>query len=361
MNCQRISTAISSCTFGEAAGRQVDLYTLRNTAGSEVCIATLGGTVTSLKVPDKEGRLGDVVLGFDRFEDYLQPQPYFGCLIGRCCNRIAGGRFSLDGREYRLTRNNGPHHLHGGRQGFHTVLWDALVVREETGAGLQLQYLSPDGEEGYPGTLQVRVFFRLTDDNRFVIDYTAETDAATLVNLTHHSYFNLDGGDDILDHHLAVQASAFTVVDATAIPSGEIRRIAGTCLDLRRPAAIRAILADAQGELLLGGLDHNYVLDRPEQGLNLAASLYAPETGRRMRVYTTEPGMQIYTGNLLDGSLRGKGGNCYGRHAGICLEAQHFPDSPNQAGFPAITLYPGEIYRQTTMYTFDCDEKEGRR
>lgn len=361
MNCQSSAAGIENCKFGDAAGREVRLFTLRSTAGSEISISTLGGTVTSLKVPDKEGRPGDVVLGFAGLEGYLRPQPYVGCLIGRCCNRIAGGRFSLADREYQLSKNDGPHHLHGGVRGFDKVVWEAQAVKDDEGPGLQLSYLSGDGEEGYPGNLQVRVFYRLTEDNRLVIDYTAETDAATLVNLTHHSYFNLGSTGDILDHLLTVQASAVTTVDDAGIPTGEIQRVAGTNLDLRRASAIRSILANAGGDLRQGGLDHNFVLDRPNEGLSLAASLYSPESGRRMRVYTTEPGLQVYTANLLDGNCVGRDGGTLGRYAGICFEAQHFPDSPNHAEFPSISLLPGETYRQTTIYCFDIEDKEEKR
>lgn len=330
------------------------LYTLSNTTGSEVSIATLGGTVISLKIPDREGRIGDVVLGFQRLDDYLWPHPYLGCLIGRYCNRIAGGRFILHGTEYHLGQNAGSDHLHGGLRGFDKVVWDAGPVGD--GQELALHYLSHDGEEGYPGNLQVRVIFRLTEDNCLAIEYAAETDAATVVNLSHHGYFNLGYGEDILDHHLMVAASSFTVIDEASLPTGEIRPVAGTCLDMRDSNRIGAILAGHSDELRQGGLDHNYVLDRPTEGPCLAASLYAPDSGRRMQVYTTEPGLQVYTGNHLAGDRVGKGDRAYGKHAGICLEAQHFPDSPNQPDFPSVILHPGEVYRQTTIYQFDIAE-----
>ena len=361
MNCQSSAARIEDCRFGEVHGREVRLFTLCSTAGSEVSIATLGGTLTSLKVPDREGRPGDVVLGFDRLEDYLRPQPYLGCLIGRCCNRIAGGRFSLADREYQLSKNAGPHHLHGGVCGFDKVVWEAQAVKDNEGPGLQLSYLSVDGEEGYPGNLQVQVLYKLTEDNRLVIDYTAETDAATLVNLTHHSYFNLGSTGDILDHLLTVQASAVTAVDDAGIPTGEIQPVVGTCLDLRRASTMRSIFACAGGDLRQDGLDHNFVLERPNEWLSLAASLYCPGSGRRMRVYTTEPGLQVYTANLLDGSCVGRDGRTLGRYAGICFESQHFPDSPNHAQFPSISLLPGETYRQTTIYCFDTDDEEEKR
>jgi aldose 1-epimerase len=356
---QKIHSMSPSSDLERARDREIALYTLRNVGGSEVSIATFGGTVTALKVPDRNGRLSDVVLGFDRLEDYLQPHPYLGCLVGRCCNRIAGGRFSLAGREYQLQKNSGPNHLHGGLRGFDKVVWEARS--QEDGGGLALHYLSRDGEEGYPGNLQVRVSYHLTDDNCLVIDFIAETDAATIVNPTHHGYFNLGYGADILDHQLAVGASSYTVIDAASIPTGEIRQLAETaCLDLRTPRRLREILASCPDELKQGGLDHNYVLDRQEPGLTLAASLYAPDSGRRLRVYTTEPGLHVYTGNHFDRSFAGKGGLIYGKHAGICLEAQHFPDAPNHPGFPPISLYPGEVYRQTTVYRFDCrKEMEG--
>ncbi len=327
------------------------LYTLRNSAGSEVSILNLGGTVTSLKMPDREGRLGQVVLGFARLEDYLEPHPYLGCLIGRYCNRIAGGRFSLQGTPFLLSQNAGQDHLHGGFRGFDKVIWQTPLQKDDDDRRLVLYHFSPDGDEGYPGNLQVQVVYSLSEDNRLIIDYTAETDATTIVNLTHHGYFNLGYGEDILAHQLKVQASLFTVLDDASLPTGEMRSVAGTWLDLRQPAMIGAVLSGAQGELRQGGLDHNFVLDRSAEGLALAASLYAQDSGRRLRVYSTEPGLQVYTGNDL-------GGRIFVQRAGICLEAQHFPDSPNQPGFPATTLRPGGVYRQTTIYQFDIPKEE---
>ncbi len=342
---------ISPGTCQTSAADAMALYTLKNSAGSEVSIINLGGTVTSLKMPDRKGRFGQVVLGFARADEYIEPHPYLGCLIGRYCNRIAGGRFSLQGIPFLLSQNAGQDHLHGGFRGFDKVLWQARLQKEGEDRSLELYHFSPDGDEGYPGNLQVRVVYSLTEDDRLIIDYAAETDAATIVNLTHHGYFNLGWGEDILAHQLQVQASSFTVVDDASLPTGEIRPVAGTWLDLRQPAMVGAVLAGAPEDQRRGGLDHNYVLDRPIEGLAYAASLYAPDSGRRMRVYSTEPGLQVYTGNDL-------GGKVYARHAGICLEAQHFPDSPNQPGFPATILRPGEIYRQTTIYQFDIPKEE---
>jgi aldose 1-epimerase len=355
MICQKIFPPMLDISPGLEANQELALFTLTNDSGCEVSILTCGGAVTSVNVPDRDGQVGDVVLGFDQPGDYLGPHPYFGSLVGRCCNRIADGRFSLQGVSFQLTRNDGPHHLHGGLCGFDRKIWHARPL--ETGAGLELNTFSCDGEEGYPGNLQVRVVYRLTDDNCLGITYQAETDAPTVVNLTHHGYFNLGNTGDILDHWLMLPASTIVEVDASAIPTGEIRSIARTGLDFHRPQRIGAILGQNPELLRYGGLDHCFVLDRPGRELTLAAELFAPDTGRRMRVYTTEPALQVYTANYFDGSITGKSGRMYDRYAGICFEAQHFPDSPNQPSFPTITLQPGDIYSQTTIYQFDVQEE----
>ncbi|WP_426492700.1 aldose epimerase family protein [Hymenobacter sp. 102] len=332
-------------------GTDVQLYTLTNAHGLKATISTYGGTVTSLLVPDKAGQLGDVVLGFDSLAGYQSPEyrksgPYFGALIGRYGNRIAKGRFTLDGKEYTLATNNGPNHLHGGLKGFDKVVWQAQPGSSADGQTLTLTYRSKDGEEGYPGNLDVTVVYTLTAKDELKIDYSATTDKATPLNLTNHSYFNLGGGKDVLGHEVTLPADRYTVVDASLIPTGELRPVKGTPFDFTSAHAIGERIAQVPG-----GYDHNWVLTQTD-GLHEAATVYEPTTGRTMTVRTTEPGIQFYTGNFLDGSLKGKGGKVYGKHAGFCLETQHFPDSPNQPAFPSTILQPGQTLRSTTSYTF---------
>ncbi|MCB2379890.1 galactose mutarotase [Hymenobacter sp. BT635] len=343
-------------SFGHTQdGTEVQLYTLRNAQGVQVSITNYGGTVTSLLTPDKSGQLGDIVLGFDDVSGYQSPEyqkagPYFGALIGRFGNRIKGGKFTLDGKEYTLATNNGPNHLHGGPKGFDKVVWQAEPGTSADGPTLTLKYLSKDGEEGYPGNLQVTAVYTLTDRNELRIDYSATTDKATPVNLTNHSYFNLSLGqsEDVLEHEVTLHASRYTVVDDTLIPTGELRPVPGTPFDFSSPRYIGARIAEVPG-----GYDHNWVLSQARAGeLHVAALVYDFASGRTLQVTTTEPGVQFYTGNFLDGSLRGKGGTVYGKHAGFCLETQHFPDSPNQPGFPSTTLQPGQTLQSTTIYTF---------
>ena len=335
----------------------VDEYTLVNARGSELRIITYGGIVRVLRVADRTGRMGDVVLGFDRLEGYLAGSPYFGALIGRYGNRIARGEFTLDGVHYQLAKNNGPNHLHGGVRGFDKVVWDARTFEADDAAGVVLSYASADGEEGYPGRLGVEVTYTLTDGDDVVLDYRASTDKATPVNLTHHSYFNLagEGARDILDHELTIDAERFTPIDATLIPTGEIAPVGGTPFDFRHPKTIRdGLRPEHENEQLKNGLgfDHNFVLVRQGGGLAHAARVREPSTGRVMEVLTTQPGLQFYSGNVLDGSLHGKGGHTYGHRTGFCLETQHFPDSPNQPTFPSTILRPGEEYRSRTVYRF---------
>jgi aldose 1-epimerase len=322
----------------------------------EVRVTSYGGIIVSLRVPDREGRLGDVALGYDALGGYLEHSPYFGAIVGRYGNRIARGRFTLDGKEYTLATNNGPNALHGGRKGFDKVVWKAAPFDNGEGVGLVFTYSSPDGEEGYPGKLDVTVTYTLTHANALRFDYRAVTDKPTPVNLTQHTYFNLagNGSGDVLGHELMVQASRFTPVDATLIPSGELRSVAGTPFDFRTPHTIGArIGADDEQIRVGGGYDHNFALDRePGNGLTLAARVYEPTSGRVMEVSTTEPGMQFYSGNFLDGTIMGKGGHAYGRRAGFCLETQHYPDSPNKPEFPSTILRPGQEYRSTTVYAF---------
>jgi aldose 1-epimerase len=334
------------------------LFTLKNRGGLTIEITNYGGIVTALRVPDREGRIDDIVLGFDSLDEYLGPHPYFGGIIGRYANRIAGGRFRLEGREHVLARNDGPNHLHGGARGFDRVFWSAMPRNPGDGSPLVLRRTSEDGEEGYPGTLDCEVAYTLTDANEFRIDYAATTDRPTVVNLTQHSYFNLAGrqGSDVLGHQLFVDADTFLPVDESLVPTGETRPVLRTPFDFREPQPIGQRIAAADPQLARGkGYDHNFCLNR--RGLDpsiprLAARVVEPRTGRVMEVITTEPGLQVYAGGALDGSIVGKGGRVYARHAGLCLETQHFPDSPNQTAFPSVRLDPGRVFRSTTAYRF---------
>lgn len=347
--------------FGEPReGTPVSLYTLTNSNSLELEVASYGGIITRLLVPDSQGNFEDVTLGYDSLEGYLEASPYFGAIIGRYGNRIDEGRFSLGGETYQLARNNGPNHLHGGEKGFDKVVWNAEPFENEREVGIVFTYTSPDGEEGYPGTLQTKVTYTLTNANELIFDYEATTDKATAVNLTQHAYFNLAGHDsgDILDHVLTVNADAFTPVDSTLIPTGEIRPVDGTPFDFLEPTPIGARINNEDNEQIRfgGGYDHNFVLNRENAGtdsLHLAARVFEPTTGRVMEVFTTEPGVQFYSGNFLDGSITGKGGAVYEHRTGFCLETQHYPDSPNQADFPSTILRPGETYRSRTVYKFD--------
>ncbi len=340
--------------FGRTAdGSPVDLFTLTNRNGVEVRAITYGGIIASIRVPDRTGALADVVLGFDRLEPYLPRHPYFGAIVGRYGNRIGHARFTLNGQTYTLAANNGPNHLHGGVRGFDTYVWDAAPL--PNGAGVAFSRTSPDGEEGYPGTLRVRVTYTLTDANDLAIDYQATTDKATPVNLTQHSYFNLSGHDsgDILGHLVMINADRFTPVDATLIPTGTFADVPGTPFDFRKPTTVGGRINESHAQLkMAGGYDHNFVLNRKGAGLEPAARIADPKSGRTLDVVTTEPGLQFYTGNFLDGTLAGKGGAVYGHRSGLCLETQHFPDSPNQPGFPTTIVQKGETYRSRTVFTF---------
>ncbi len=340
--------------FGKTAdGEAVDLYTLTNANGVEVAVMTYGGTVVSLKVPDRAGKLTDVVLGYDSLDGYLKSSPYFGSIIGRYGNRIAKGAFSLNGHQYTLAKNDGENTLHGGVKAFDKVVWKASEVKSKTGVGLSLSYLSKDGEEGFPGNLSVTVVYRLTNGNELKIDYSATTDKTTVINLTHHSYFNLAGEGSILNHEMMIDASRFTPVDNGLIPTGELRSVKGGPMDFTKPARIGARIDEQNEQLVLGkGYDHNWVLNNSAARLALAARAYEPASGRVMEVYTTEPGIQFYTGNFLDGQITGKGGQVYKKRYGFCLETQHFPDSPNKPSFPSTVLKPGRTYRSTTVYKF---------
>jgi aldose 1-epimerase len=335
------------------AGQPVELFTLTNPHGIEVRAVTYGGIILSLRTPDRDGRLGDIVLGYDSLDGYLRETPYFGAIIGRYGNRIAGGRFTLDGRTYALATNNGPNHLHGGVRGFDKVVWAGEPLETDSAVGVVFTYTSPDGEEGYPGTLHARVSYTLTDDARLIIEYVATTDQATPVNLTQHAYFNLAGAGDILGHELMIAAGRYTPVDSTLIPTGELASVEGTPFDFRTPTAIGARIGADHVQLKNGlGYDHNFVLDRDDPGLMHAARVVEPTSGRTLDVWTTEPGLQFYSGNFLDGSITGKGGQVYAHRTGFCLETQHFPDSPNQPAFPSTILRPGEEYRSRTVFGF---------
>jgi aldose 1-epimerase len=346
---------VTRAPFGTTADRKaVEIYTLTNAHGVEMRVITYGGIITSLKVPDRSGHLGDIVLGFDTIDGYLKDPPYFGALIGRYGNRIAKGQFTLDGKTFKLATNNGPNHLHGGVKGFDKVIWNAVPDSDANGVSVTLSRISPDGEEGYPGNLQTTVRYTLTDKNELAIDYRATTDKATPVNLTQHSYFNLaDDAGDILGHELTIHASRYTPVDDTLIPTGELAAVDGTPFDFRKATTIGARIATDNEQLKNGGgYDHNWVLDRKGPGVQAAARLVDSKSGRTLDVATTEPGLQVYSGNFLDGSITGKSGRVYRRRTGLCLETQHFPDSPNHRNFPSTILKPGQTYSSQTVFTF---------
>ena len=337
----------------------MSLYTLNNTNGIELRVLDYGGVIVSLIVPDRGGHLDDIVLGFDSPADYQGTSPYFGAIIGRYANRIARGRFTLDGRAYALAVNDGSNHLHGGVKGFDKVVWDVSPFEAKDSVGLTLRYTSPDGEEGYPGTLRTTTAYTLTEESELIFDYHATTDRPTPVNLTQHSYFNLAGRGvgDVLDHVVTLNADAFTPVDAALIPTGEIRSVEGTPLDFRTPTAIGARIDRDDEQLRYGrGYDHNFVLNQNggdrRAGVTFAARVYEPSSGRVIELYTTEPGLQFYSGNFLDGTLRGKNGARYGRRSGFAMETQHFPDSPNHPRFPSTILVPGTEYRSRTLLRF---------
>jgi aldose 1-epimerase len=358
---------IATAPFGTLPdGRAVSAFTLRNREGIEVAIINYGAIITHLRVPDRDGVLGDVALGFNTLEGYLDGSPYFGAIVGRYGNRIADGRFTLDGTEYQLATNNAPNHLHGGDVGFDKVLWDAepfeLDADDEggPGAGVRLTYASTDGEEGYPGNLTTVVTYTLRDDNALAVDYALSTDAATPANVTQHTYFNLATGGDVLGHELTLNADHFTPVNATLIPTGTIAPVAGTPFDFTAGKPIGLdIEADDEQLRIGGGYDHNFVLNRDDadadavdRGLVLAASVHDPGSGRVLDVYTTEPAVQLYSGNFLDGTLTGKNGGPYGLRSGFCLETQRYPDSPNQPAFPTTIVRPGADYHSRTVFQF---------
>ncbi len=347
---------VSERPFGKLPdGTEARLFTLDNGRGMRATITNYGGIVTSLVVPGRGGQEADVVLGYDSLEAYLRATPYFGALVGRYANRIGHARFTLDGATYTLAANDNGNSLHGGLKGFDKKLWDAEPLRDSAGASLRLHLVSPDGDEGYPGKLDVVVTYTVTDSNELRITYLATTDKPTVLNLSHHGYFNLAGhaSGDILGHDLTLAADRFTPVDSLLIPTGELRAVAGTPMDFRTATAIGARIAQDDQQLRFGkGYDHNWVVNGEPGTLRLAASVHDPRSGRTMEVRTTEPGIQFYSGNFLDGSNVGKGGTPYRHRAGFCLETQHFPDSPNHPAFPTTVLRPGQEYRSTTVYRF---------
>ena len=355
-----VASSVVRAPFGRLAdGKPADLFTLTNARGIEVRLTSYGGIITSLRTPDRSGRFDDIALGYDSLSGYLRDTPYFGAIVGRYGNRIARGRFTIDGTTYRLAINNGPNTLHGGLRGFDKVVWNAEPFRNAGGVGVVLEYTSADMEEGYPGTLRTRVTYTLTDDNRLIVDYLATSDKPTPINLTQHSYWNLagDGTRDILGHELTIIADSMTPVDSTLIPTGEITPVAGTPFDFRTSMPIGLRIDQRQNTQIRygGGYDHNFVLNRgratPDSLLH-AARVFEPTTGRTLDVFTTEPGMQFYTGNFLDGGITGKSGHIYHYRYGLALETQHYPDSPNHPNFPSTILRPGQQYKTRTVFAF---------
>jgi aldose 1-epimerase len=355
-----VASGVGRASFGRtAAGQAAEIFTLTNSHGIEVRLTNYGGIITSLRTPDRSGHFDDIVLGYDSLSGYLRDTPYFGAIVGRYGNRIAGGRFTIDGTTYRLAVNNGPNSLHGGLRGFDKVVWNAAPFQNAGGVGVALDYSSADMEEGYPGTLRTHVTYTLTNDNRLIVDYLATTDKPTPVNLTQHSYWNLagDGSRDILAHVLTINADAMTPVDTTLIPTGEIAPVAGTPFDFRMPTPIGLRIDQRQNQQIRfgGGYDHNFVLNRAgvsADSLVHAGRVAEPSTGRTLDIYTTEPGMQFYTGNFLDGSITGKAGHVYHYRYGLALETQHYPDSPNHPAFPSTILRPGQQYKTRTIFAF---------
>jgi aldose 1-epimerase len=352
---ERTHRSIESASFGRAGDANVQIYTLTNVHGIEARIMTYGATLVSLRTPDGEGRFRSIILGFDTLDPYLAGVPYFGATVGRFANRIANGRFTLDGKSYQLARNNGPNSLHGGSRGFDKRVWTAQPAETSNGPALRLSYLSAAGEEGYPGELTAHLTYRLNNDDSLEIDYEATATAPTPVNLANHAYFNLTGDPQrtILGHVLTIDADRFTPVNATLIPTGELREVAGTPFDFRASRVIGSHIDDKDEQLRIGGgYDHNWVLNKPDPGaMTRAAVLTDPASGRSVEIRTTQPGLQFYSGNFLDGKPAGSG-TVFGHRTGLCLETQHFPDSPNQAAFPSTILRPGQIYSEKTLLVF---------
>jgi aldose 1-epimerase len=350
------SPRVTKAPFGKLPdGTAVDGYTITNDRGTTMHVMTYGGIITSLRVADRTGKVDDIVLGFDSLAGYLKDSPYFGAIVGRYANRIAKGRFTLNGKTYQLPINNGQNSLHGGTKGLDKVVWTAAPFQNESAAGVVLTYTSPDGDQGYPGKLDVRVRYTLNDRNELAIEYHATTDKATPINISQHTYFNLTGGAqrDILAHVLMLNASRYTPVDSTLIPTGALPSVAGTPFDFRTPTAIGARINEPNEQLkIAGGYDHNWVLDHKGNGPTHAVHVLEPTSGRTLDVYTDQPGVQFYSGNFLDGTITGKGGRVYGHRFGFCLETQHFPDSPNHPSFPSTILRPGHAFNSRTVFVF---------
>ena len=363
VGCASMSTnsrsTISKVDFGKTPnGKSVEIYTLRNARGAEARIMTYGGIVQSLIVPDKHGKLADIVLGYDTLDGYLTNSPYFGALVGRYGNRIGGAKFALEGKTYTLAANNGPNSLHGGLKGFDKVVWTAQPSIGVSGPVLSLAHVSLDGEEGFPGNLLVTAVYSLSDKNELKIEFTATTDMPTVCNLTHHSYFNLagQGNGDILGHIVYINSDKTTPVDAGLIPTGEFADVTGTPFDFRKPTAIGARITDPDKVLQYGpGYDHNWVINKPLGKFGLQARVVEPNSGRVMEVWSDQPGLQFYAGNFLDGSIKGKGGAIYQKRTGFCMEPQHYPDSPNKPNFPSVELRPGQTYHNTIVYKFSAE------
>ena len=362
-SCENVNLTTSSITessFGEVKeGQSVKLYSLVNENGLSAQITNYGGIVTSLQVPDKNGNFTDVVAGYNSVDKYIEASPYFGCLVGRYGNRIANGKFSIDGQDYTLATNNGKNSLHGGLQGFDKVVWEAQAKNTPNGPSLELTYLSPDGEEGFPGSLQVKAVYTLTNDNELKLEFTASTDKTTPINLTHHSYFNLAGPDngDILDHEVTINADTFTPVNEDLIPLGIFQSVKGTPFDFTKPQKIGARINSHNTQLKFGGgYDHNWVINRSGEGLAFMAKVREETSGRVMEVFSTDPGLQFYTGNFLDSTNTGKNGKAYKHRSAFCMEPQHYPDSPNHKNFPSTLLSPGETYKHTIVYKFSVQK-----
>jgi len=347
---EAMKLSIEKAAYGKMPdGKQVDIYTLTNAKGMKVKLTNYGGITVSVEVPDRAGKLADVTLGYDTLDGWLTNTSYLGATVGRYANRIAKGKFTLEGKTYTLATNNGENALHGGLKGFDKVLWDAKPVRTDSSVGVEFTYLSKDGEEGYPGNLKVKAIYCLTDDNEFKVEFSATTDKPTVVNLAHHTYWNLAGAaaGDILGHELMLAADKYTPVDAGLIPTGELKDVKGTPMDFTKATAIGARIAQVEG-----GYDHNFVLRNQGGKVALAAKVVEPKSGRVMEISTDQPGVQFYSGNFLDGTVKGKGGIAYKKHYGFCLETQHYPDSPNKKDFPSVVLRPGETYKHVMIHKF---------
>ena len=347
---EAMKLSIEKAAYGKMPdGKQVDIYTLTNAKGMKVKLTNYGGITVSVEVPDRAGKLADVTLGYDTLDGWLTNTSYLGATVGRYANRIAKGKFTLEGKTHTLATNNGENALHGGLKGFDKVLWDAKPVRTDSSVGVEFTYLSKDGEEGYPGNLKVKAIYCLTDDNEFKVEFSATTDKPTVVNLAHHTYWNLAGAaaGDILGHELMLAADKYTPVDAGLIPTGELKDVKGTPMDFTKATAIGARIAQVEG-----GYDHNFVLRNQGGKVALAAKVVEPKSGRVMEISTDQPGVQFYSGNFLDGTVKGKGGIAYKKHYGFCLETQHYPDSPNKKDFPSVVLRPGETYKHVMIHKF---------